>query len=109
MPFIQLRLHAGTTSPGDLTLSVQEKTYTYLMSSYASEIRVSAYLDRDWPQVEEMYAEIFVSENCAFDSKVKEIIAGSKTRSPVELPGPMEEGEQLVVVVKRTSLAKSSK
>ena len=102
MPHIDLRTQSGTRSPDDIILNVQDKTFDYLMSSPATEIRVSAYLDRDWPKVEAMYAEIFVAENCMYDSKVTKLIPGSRVRSTVSLPGPMEEGEQLVILVTRT-------
>ena len=104
MPNIELRLQLGARSPGDLVLSVQDKTFDYLMSSAATEIRVSAYLDRDWPNVEAEYAEVFVHETCAYESKVTKVLPGSKFRPKVPLPGPMEEGEQLTLLVKRKSL-----
>jgi len=105
MPHIELRLQNGISSPEDLVVTVQDATFEYLMSSPALEIRVSAYLDRDWPKVEANYAEIFVAENCEFESKITRIIPGSRTRKNITLPGPMKEGEQLVVVVTRTPKA----
>lgn len=101
MPLIELRLESGSRSAGDLLLSVQDKTYDYLMVSPAAEIRVSAYLDRDWPEVQAQYAEIFVNDSCAFECKVVQVIPGSRTRTKVTLPGEMHEGEQLVVIVSR--------
>ena len=106
MPQIELRLQSGVRSPGDITVTVQDKTFDYLMVSPAHEIRVSAYLDRDWPKVEAAYEEIFVSENCAFQSKVSQIIPGSRTRGKITLPAAMEEGEQLVILVKRVPIAR---
>jgi hypothetical protein len=106
MPNIELRLQSGTRSEGDLVLTVQDKTFDYLMTSPAAEIRVSAYLDRDWPKVEANYQEVFVSDNCAFESKVTKIIPGSRTRAKITLPDAMEEGEQLVVLVSRTPIAR---
>ena len=106
MPQIELRTQAGTRGPDDLLLVIQDKTYDYLMSSSAPEIRVSAYLDRDWPKVGESYAEIFVHDTCAYESKVLKLIPGSKVRGKVTLPGPMEEGEQLTILVARTPNAR---
>ena len=102
MPNIELRLQSGTRSPGDIILNVQDKTFDYLMCSGATDIRISAYLDRDWPKVEAMYAEVYVSGSCAFETKVTKLIPGSRTRTGITLPGPMEEGEQLIVLVTRT-------
>lgn len=108
MPYpLELRLKAGTRSPGDLIVTVQDKTFDYLLSSPAPEIRVSAYLDRDWPQVEATYAELFVNESCAFECAVKQVIPGSRTRKNITLPGPMQEEEQLVIIVGRTPIARS--
>ena len=95
---IQLRLEADTDSPGDLTLSIQEKTFEYLRTSDAKEIKISAYLDRDWPEVVKNYSEVFVEDGCAF--KVREITPGSRTRK-VSLPGPMNTGEQITIRVTR--------
>jgi hypothetical protein len=100
---IQLRLNAGKSSAGDLTLSVQDKTFEYLMTSTAEEIRVSTYLDQDLPHVGENYEELYVNSDCKFQSKVVKIIPGSKTRK-VQIPGEMKSGEQIVVLVKRTPL-----
>jgi hypothetical protein len=100
---IQLRLKFGTHSAGDLSLGVQDKTFEYLMTSTAEEIRVSTYLDQDLPHVGETYAELYVNSDCKFESKVVKIIPGSKTRK-VHIPGEMKSGEQIVVLVKRTPL-----
>ncbi len=98
MHLIQLRLKHNTQSPGDLLVNVQDQTYEFLGTSTNPEIRVSAYLDRDWPRVEARYEELYVSDLLKF--KVGAISAGSKTRK-VSLPGEMKEGEQLVISVKR--------
>ena len=98
MHALELRLNPDQSSPQDLQVNVQEKTYEYLMTTLAHEIRVSAYLDRAWPQVEARYAELVVSENLKF--KVASIGAGSKTRKII-LPDEMHEGEQLILVVTR--------
>lgn len=102
MPNIELRVQQGTRSPDDVIVTVRDATFEYLMSSPAPEIRVSAYFDRDWPKVEANYAEIFVHEDCKFESKITKIIPGSRIRKNITLPDSMKEGEQLVVVVKRT-------
>ena len=101
MPHIELRLQKNSSNPNDLVVTVQDATYEYLMSSSSPEIRVSAYLDRDWPNVEAQYAEVFVHEDCQFESKITKIIPGSRTRKNIALPGPMSSGEQLVVIVSR--------
>lgn len=98
MPLIQLRLKHGTQSPGDLLVNVQDQTFQFLSTSNNPEIRVSAYLDRDWPRVETRYEELFIAENLKF--RVGTLSAGSKTRKVV-LPGEMKEGEQLVISVKK--------
>ena len=103
MPQIELRLQAGVRSPGDILLSVQDKTFGYLMSYPSTEIRISAYLDRSWPQVETMYAEVFVSDTCRYQFKVTQLIPGSRTQRKIILPGPMEEGEQLTILVNRVA------
>ncbi len=101
MPHITLRANQGIDGPGDILVSVQERTLDYLMSSDAPEIRVSAYLDADLPRVEASYAELFVSPDCPFQSLVTQVTPGSRTRK-VQLPGEMKAGEQLVVVVSRS-------
>ena len=104
MPMIELRKNAGERSPSDLVVSVQEKTFEYLQTTITPEIRISAYLDRDYPMIEAEYAEVFVSEDCKFESKIVSLTPGSRTRKGIELPGPMTNGEQLVIVVARRSL-----
>ncbi len=98
---IELRVKSKQSSPSDLKLVVQEQTFEFLMTSENSEIRISCYLDRDWPNVEASYAEVYVSDDCPFDSRVVRISPGSRTREVV-LPGPMMQGEQITVVVSRT-------
>ncbi len=104
MKTIEIRVQQGVQSPDDLTVAVQDTTFDYLMSSPSPEIRVSTYLDRDWPKVEANYAEIFVQEGCLFESKVVRVIPGSKTRKNLVLPCPMLQGEQLIVIVTRKQL-----
>jgi hypothetical protein len=98
MPLVELRLKANTKSPGDLIVSVQDKTFEFLNTTTNKEIRVSAYLDRNWPRVETRYQELFISDVLKF--QVSALIPGSKTRK-VTLPGEMLEGEQLVITVKK--------
>jgi len=100
---IQLRKKTGESSPDDLTLQIQDPTYEYLMSSQAPEIRVSAYLDRDWPLVENMYEEIFIDENCTFNATITKLIPGSKIKREILLPCAMNEGEQLTILVSRSA------
>lgn len=104
MPHIEVRLKAGVRDPGDLLLSVQERTFNYLIDAPAKEIRISAYLDRDWPVVLPMYAEVFVCDESRYHSRVVRVLAGSRTRPELTLPGPMMAGEQLTIVVARTPL-----
>lgn len=105
MPHIELRLQAGARSAGDLIVTVQDKTFEYLMTSPSPEIRVSAFLDRDWPQVEAQYAELYVNDECPFRSRVMQVIPGSRTRGKLSLPCPMKEGEQLTVLVSRAPIS----
>ena len=99
MHLIELRLISNTKSPGDLLLNIQEKTFEFLNAAKdEQEIRVSAYLDRAWPMVQNRYQELYLSENAKF--KVGSISPGSKTRK-IFLPSEMLEGEQLVIVVKK--------
>jgi hypothetical protein len=97
MPQIELRSKSDV-----LTVNIEENTFEYLMTSDAPEIRVSAFLDRDWPLVEAAYAELFVSESCPFESKVKKVIPGSRVRTDLKLPCAMKKGEQLTLLVERT-------
>jgi hypothetical protein len=108
MPKVELRVLAGQRGPDDLSLVIQDKTFDYLMISPALEIRVSAYLDQDWPAVRADYAELFVAENCSFASKVTKVIPGSKERKGITLPGAMEEGEQLTILLSRTPTSNGS-
>jgi hypothetical protein len=102
MAVIILRSKLGEASPTDLKLSVQDRTYDYLMTTITREVRVSAFLDRDAPQVEAEYAEIFVAEDCPYESRVMKVIPGSRVRKGIALPGPMYESEQLTVLVERS-------
>jgi glutathione peroxidase len=101
MHSIELRVKLGVRSPGDLVLQVQEQTYDYLLSSPAEEIRVSAYLDRDW-EVASTFAEVFVVENSEYVSHVQGIATGSKSKRAITLPGKMFNGEQITISVKRS-------
>ena len=103
MKTIEIRTCFGVFSPDDLVANIQDATYEYLMTSDAPKIRVSAYLERDWPLVKKTYAEIFIHADCAFESRIEEVIPGSKRRENIALPGPMKEGEQLTILVKRSS------
>jgi len=100
MPQITLRSNSGVDGPEDIRVSVQERTFDYLMTSDAEDVRVSAYLDTDIPRVESSYAELFVGTDCEFTSTITQVTPGSRTRK-VSLPGEMKSGEQLVVLVKR--------
>ena len=95
---IQLRLKAGKTSEGDLTLSVQPNTFEYLKNTDSPEISISAYLDRDLPSVVTKYEEVYVEENRVF--RVLRIAAGSRTRKVI-LPGEMKDGEQITIQVRQ--------
>ena len=103
MPNIELRTKTGMSSEGDLTLTISDQTFDYLTKNTAEKIRVSAYLDRDWPKVEAKYAEIFVNEECKDLFKVTSISPGSKTRKEIRLPDAMFSGEQLTLQVVRNS------
>lgn len=105
MPHIELRVKAGERSPGDLKVSVQETTFKYLMSFPSPEVRLSTYLDRDCPRVESTYAEVFVSDECRYTFQISQLIPGSKTQRKIELPGAMNDGEQLTVLAKRVPRA----
>ena len=101
---ITLRKKSGCESSEDIQVGVQERTFDYLMNSQAPEIRVSAYLEKDLPLVDEEYAELFVASDCPFRSSILQVIPGSRTRK-VSLPGEMKAGEQLVIIVERTPLS----
>ncbi len=102
MPQIELRTVAGTRGPDDIVVTVQDKTFDYLMSSNAPTIRVSSYLDQDYPLLGAKYAELFVHENCAFESLITDVIPGSRERKGLVLPCEMLTGEQLTILVART-------
>jgi hypothetical protein len=101
MPQIQLRLISRTSSPGDITATVSDKTFDYLLSSDSDKIRVSAYLDRDWDRVDPNFQELFISEASKDEFKIQSISPGSKTRWSITLPDAMKEGEQLTLQVLR--------
>ena len=101
MAQIELRLKSGEKSPGDLKLSVQDRTFDHLMATISPEVRVSAFFDHD-AEVAAEYAEIFVAEDCAFESRVTKVIPGSRTRKELVLPCEMKQGEQLTILVERS-------
>ncbi len=101
MPIVTLRKAADSDSASDIQVTIQDRTFDYLMTSEAAEIRVSAYLDKDIHRVEKTYEELFVNEDCPFLSAITQITPGSRTREVV-LPGEMKSGEQLVLLVKRS-------
>jgi hypothetical protein len=101
MPLIPLRTQVGVSSPNDLQVEVQQQTIEYLSSlTFTKEARVSAYLDRDWPLVEAKYGELVI-EGCAEQNIVLHVSPGSRTRSGIQLPGPMKKGEQLTLQIER--------
>jgi hypothetical protein len=104
MPHVTLRTQVGVASETDLVVSVQEKTFEYLRTTVSPQVRVSAYFDQDCPNVEEEYAEIFVEGANAYRSIITRVIPGSRTRTGIELPGPMFTGEQLTLEVERQPL-----
>ena len=71
------------------------------MTSQSPKIRISAYLDKDWPMIKDIYDEVFVHEDCTFKSQINQVLPGSKLRQNVSLPGPMKIGEQLTLIVTR--------
>ena len=95
---IELRLVAHAKSPGDLVVTVQDQTFEFLQSSNQAEMRVSTYLDRDWPKVETRYEELYLSEFLSF--RVVGVSAGSRVRK-VNLPDEMHAGEQLTLIIRR--------
>lgn len=101
MPTVELRVKKDNQSSADLKVSVQEKTFDYLMTSNAPEIRVSTYLEEDVKHVGAQYDELFVNKDCKYESKVEALIPGSRTRKHISLPGQMYKGEQLTVLVSR--------
>lgn len=104
MPNIQLRKKSGGPGPLDLMITVQDKTFDYLHTSSAPEFRVSAYFDQDCELVQEEYDEIFVSNECEYETKIVNIKTGSRNRKGLELPCAMKAGEQLILTVERRSL-----
>lgn len=100
MAQIILRSVKGESSADDLTVSVQDRTFEYLMSTISPEVRISAYLEAD-AEVAEEYAEVFVGEDCPFETIVMKVIPGSRTRKDIALPGEMKQGEQLTILVER--------
>ena len=102
MPQITLRTEAGKSSPNDLQVMVQDKTYEYLMVTVTPEARVSAFLEKDEARVEAEYVEIFMGEDCPFISRITRVIPGSRTRKGIVLPAEMSEGEQLTLIVERS-------
>ncbi len=103
MPHVTLRSRFGESSESDLVVEVKQNTFDYLLTSTAPTIRVSTYLDRDWPRVEPKYAELHVEGGEAFESRITRVIPGSRTRPEIELPGPMQAGEQLTLEVRRVA------
>ncbi len=101
MPEIILRTTLGQSSPNDLKISVKDNTFKFLQISSAETIRVSAYFERDEALVEKNYAEIFVVDDCRFESRILGITPGSRTRQGISLPSAMYAGEQLVIEVER--------
>ena len=100
MAHIILRSVMGESSPDDLKLSVQDRTFDHLMSTISPEVRISAFLEAD-ADVAEEYAEVFVADDCRFLTIVTKVIPGSRTRKDIELPGAMTTGEQLTILVDR--------
>lgn len=105
MPEIILRTTYGQSSPNDLKISVKDNTFKFLQISSAETIRVSAYFERDEERVESNYAEIYVVDDCKFESRIVGITPGSRTRKGITLPTAMKEGEQLVIEVERARRA----
>ncbi len=103
MPKIQIRSRLGIDGPEDLTANVQEATFAYLKESLSDQIRVSAYLDQDWPEVRAEYSELVVEGLAEGSLRIEKVIPGSRTRTGIVLPGAMMEGEQLTLIVKRAS------
>lgn len=101
MAKIILRTKRGENSPSDLSLSVQDRTFEYLQTTITPEIRVSAFFEEDCPRVEAEYAEIFVEGAGPYVSIVTKVIPGSRTRKGITLPGAMQTGEQLTLLVTR--------
>ncbi len=107
MPLVNLRIQPGTSTEGDLIVEVKDNTFEYLLTSPAPTIRLSTYLDRDWPLVKAYYAELDLGETCPFHSKIVRVTPGSRVRTGIQLPGPMQQGEQLVIEVSRTEVSRT--
>ena len=103
MPNIKVRTLAGTESESDLSLTISDESFEYLSNSGAEKIRVSCYLDRDWPRVEKMYEELSLGDSCKDAFKITSVSPGSKTRKSIRLPEQMLTGEQLTLQVVRIS------
>ncbi len=101
MALVTLRTKLGESSPTDLRISVQDRTYEHLMVTISPEVRVSAFFDANIPEVAAEYAEIFLTEECPFISVITKVIPGSRKRKDIVLPGPMSQGEQLTLIVER--------
>jgi hypothetical protein len=101
MALVTLRRVPGVASEDDIHVEVQEKTWNHLMTAPAPTARVSTYLDRDWPQIEAQYAELYLDETCPFVAEVTRITPGSRIRTGIRLPAPMRQGEQLTIEVRR--------
>ncbi len=101
MAHITLRSKRGESTSSDLKLSVQDRTFDHLMATISPEIRVSAFFEADVPEVAAQYAEIFVADDCPFETLVMKVIPGSRTRKDIALPGAMKQGEQLTLLVER--------
>lgn len=104
MPMVTLRANFGVPSETDLSVEVRDVTLEYLRTSNEPSIRVSSYLDRDWPEVAATYAELHFAEDSQFESKISRVTPGSRTRKNIRLPGAMHKGEQLTLELKRTPL-----
>ncbi|MBC7386372.1 MAG: hypothetical protein H7301_09470 [Cryobacterium sp.] len=102
MPQITLRKKTDVSSPSDLKVTVQDRTFEYLMNAINPEIRISAFLDEDVAQVDADYVDVFVGEDCPYRSTITKIIPGSKTRTGIALPAEMKAGEQLTIIVTRS-------
>jgi hypothetical protein len=100
MPQVVLRKSEGSSSPSDLVVTVQDKTFDYLRTTVSPQIRVSCYLEND-SDVDSSYAELHVEGSDAYLTRVARIIPGSRTRTGITLPGRMLAGEQLTVEVER--------
>lgn len=100
MAQITLRTVLGKSSPDDLILSVQDRTHEHLLTTISPEVRILAFLVED-SNVAESYADVYVSDDCPYESIVTKIIPGSRTRKGIELPGEMTSGEQLTILVDR--------